>query len=645
LAHCSICGATTDPRILAYADMLTDSVRHQLRRAAPDGQAVDSLCPQCVLDAMYAVVDARHDTSLHTTSEPHTTFPYYHPWEETVLGQTARLPDYATFDGNGVTIAFLDSGFYPHPDLLKAVPFDHVPAWETMTALDLRSWLRDRPTRLVHYVDLRQNGEQTGLDADSLWDNHWLSWHGQMTTVIAAGNGLLSQGRLRGYAPRAGVLPIAVGQGDGRIPEEDILAGFQWLLRDDNWARYNVRVVNVSVGGDFPDYWTDNAVCLAAEELSRQGVLICAAAGNSGTERLLAPAQTPSVLTVGGFDDANRPWSPHHPDEVAGLTLYHHNFGQVYAADGPIRKPELLAVGRYVGSPILPPSPVLHETHAIAALRDVLMGDDPAHLERLLSHWHRVMHVEDERQALGQLLTEHRARKDKDASLPEIWQALRKRMNAHKWIHPYYQHADGSSVAVAQVSAVAAQMFQANPRLTGEQVKALLLATALRVEHFPLAQQGRGILQPVAAGAAALRAPGGILAGFPASGAVVHERQLHKWNFRGTLTRQTAVGPQRDAAPSPGRSEYAYVGLYAPGASAVSLIGSFNNWTPALLPLERTPEGWWHTAVNLPPGLHPYRFWVVDRAHPDGHWVTDPENPRRIESGYREPHGLLVIDG
>ena len=649
MAHCPLCGAITDPRILANADTLTDATQRQLRTVAPGWQPALGLCPQCALDAVRAWAATRSDAPLNTMTDPPTTFPYYHPDEETVLGQTARLPDYATFGGQGVTIAFLDSGFYPHPDLLADPPAETMPAWETMTPGALRAWLRARPTRLVHYVDLRgveRHGDvaQEGLDADSLWDTDWLSWHGEMTTVIAAGNGRLSGGRLRGYAPRAGVLPIAVGRGDGRIPEADILAGFQWLLRDDNWARYNVRVVNVSVGGDHPDYWTDNAVCLAAEELSRRGVLICAAAGNSGAEHLLAPAQAPSVLTVGGYDDANRRWSPHLPEDVARLTLYHHNFGHVYAPDGPLQKPEILAVGRYVASPILPPSPVLRETHAIAALRQVLMGDDPAHLERLLAHWHRVMHVDEEKQALGRLLEERRAHRDKDAALPEIWQALRKRMNAHKWVHAYYQHADGTSVAVAQVSAVAAQMFQANPHLSGEQVKALLLATARRVDHFPAAQQGEGVLQPVAAVTAALRAPGGILAGFPVSGTLVHARQLRKWNFQGTLTRQAAAVPHAFGGHAASPSEYAYFGHYAPGASAVSVLAAFNGWTPALQPLERTPEGWWHTAVQLPPGLYPYRFWVVDRRRPDGHWVSDPENPRRIESGYATPHALLVID-
>ncbi|MEZ4584193.1 MAG: S8 family serine peptidase [Caldilineaceae bacterium] len=643
MAHCPLCGAITDPRILAYANTLTDATQRQLRTVAPGWLPALGLCPQCALDAVRVLGATRSDAPLNTLTDPPTTFPYYHPDEETVLGQTARLPDYATFGAQGVTIAFLDSGFYPHPDLLAGRRRTPCPRGEhdACCTAHVVAGAADAAGALC---DLRGDRVQEGLDADSLWETDWLSWHGEMTTVIAAGNGWLSGGRLRGYAPRAGVLPIAVGRGDGRIPEADILAGFQWLLQDDNWARYNVRVVNVSVGGDHPDYWTDNAVCLAAEELSRRGVLICAAAGNSGAERLLAPAQAPSVLTVGGYDDANRRWSPHLPEEVARLSLYHHNFGHVYAADGPLQKPEILAVGRYVASPILPPSPVLRETHAIAALRQVLTGDDPAHLERLLAHWHRVMHVEEEKLALGRLLEQRRAHREMDAALPEIWQALRKRMNAHKWVHAYYQHADGTSVAVAQVAAVAAQMFQANPRLNGEQVKALLLATARPIGHFPTTLQGRGVLQPVAAVTAALRAPGGILAGMPVSGTVVHARQLRKWNFQGTLTRQSATVPRAfgDHVASP--SEYAYLGHYAPGASAVSVLAAFNGWTPALQPLERTPEGWWHTAVQLPPGLYPYRFWVVDRPHPDGHWVSDPENPRRIESGYAAPHALLVID-
>ena len=201
---------------------------------------------------------------------------------------------------------------------------------------------------------------------------HGDSWHGQMTMVVAAGNGLLSQGSLSRLCPRANLLAIKIGRGGGRIPEEDILRGLQWLLRDNNWRRYNVRVLNISVGGDFPEPWQTNAVCLAAEALSAKGVLITAAAGNRGRAELLAPAQAPSVLTVGGFDDANRRWNPVAPGEQERLTLYPHNYGAVLGPHGVIHKPEVLALARWLPSPILPVSPIFQEMVALGKLQDDL---------------------------------------------------------------------------------------------------------------------------------------------------------------------------------------------------------------------------------------------------------------------------------
>lgn len=52
-------------------------------------------------------------------------------------------------------------------------------------------------------------------------------------------------------------------------------------------------------------------------------------------------------------------------------------------------------------------------------------------------------------------------------------------------------------MAVTQVSAVAAQMLQANPTLTGDAVRRLLLETALALPHLQSRQMGAGLLQPV----------------------------------------------------------------------------------------------------------------------------------------------------
>jgi hypothetical protein len=46
----------------------------------------------------------------------------------------------------------------------------------------------------------------------------------------------------------------------------------------------------------------------------------------------------------------------------------------------------------------------------------------------------------------------------------------------------------------------------------------------------------------------------------------------------------------------------------------------------------------------LPAGRHAYRFWLATDADAQGHWLPDPENPRRTESGYHTSHSLLVIE-
>jgi serine protease AprX len=440
-----------------------------------------------------------------------------------------------------------------------------------------------------------------------------------MTTTLALGNGLLSEGRYAGYAPAAGLLPIKIGRGDGRIPEEDILRGLNWLLEDDRWQRYGVRVLNVSVGGDFAEGWEANPVCLAAEELTRRGVFIAAAAGNRGIEQLLAPAQAPSVLTVGGVDDLNRLWSPHAAAEVERLALYPHNWGRVRSAQRVWRKPELLALARWLPAPILPPTPIFQEMHAIARLRATLLAGD-GHLDDLAAHWVQTLHSDP-------IYRRSHPEQSPDDWRGEMWAALRKRMNAHKWVHAYYQHVDGTSVAVAQVSAVAAQMVQANPALTPDQIKALLMQTAQPLRHLPRLRAGAGLLQPARAVAAALRAVGGPLAGLP---------------FSGTQPQPLSALPT--AVPTWGDGEHAvYTGLYAPAATHVSVIGPFNGWQPGRYALTRSATGWWHGVVCLPSERHAYRFWAEGGPFGAGDWLPDPEQPEHIESGYDAGHSVLDL--
>lgn len=628
---CPVCSQACDPRLLAAATTLRPPIVEWIvRRVDPAWGPEHGLCPVCAATYARLFAAQRSHISLHISTDPHTTFPYYHRDEEILLSQPARLPDYHTVTGAGATIAFLDSGYYPHPDLTLNTGWSTGDlAWHQLPQRRWRSTLEQVGLRLKEYVDLTDGGERIGLDTPSLWDGAGDSWHGQMTTCLAAGNGYLSDGDYRGYAPEASILAIKIGRGGGRIPEEDILRGLEWLLEADRWEQYGVRVVNISVGGDFPQEWNENPVCRAAHALTARGVFVAAAAGNRGVDELLAPAQTPTVMTVGGVEDYNRRLQPDVPSQLEMISLYHHNTGTVAYGQDRIRKPEILALARWLPSPVLPASHIFYEMAAIDHVRRVLRGQDgdlPLDLLRRAENQPEAGLRSDEIVV------------DVTHWMPEVWHGLRQRMNAHKWVHRHYQHVDGTSVAVTQVSAVAAQMLQANPSLSSDSIRTLMCESALTLPHLPLRQTRAGLLQPTRAVAAALRAAGGPLSGYPVSATALSESELHKWQLHGTLAVHKLV-----SGASERQSRPVYVGLWTPQAHTVSVLGSFNRWQPDALPLQQAANGWWHAVLWLPAGAHLYRFWVVDEQHPQGYWIRDPENPNTAESGYRVAHSQISI--
>src|SRR5262249_1579175 len=100
-----------------------------------------------------------------------------------ILPTPLRIGAPDAFRGRGVTIAFLDSGFYAHPDLVE--PAD----------------------RIVRYVDIT-NARRRREDLDQPDES---SWHGMMTSVVACGNGALSNGFYRGAASEARLVLVKVG--------------------------------------------------------------------------------------------------------------------------------------------------------------------------------------------------------------------------------------------------------------------------------------------------------------------------------------------------------------------------------------------------------------------------------------------------
>lgn len=80
--------------------------------------------------------------------------------------------------------------------------------------------------------------------------------------------------------------------------------------------------------------------------------------------------------------------------------------------------------------------------------------------------------------------------------------------------------------------------------------------------------------------------------------------------------------------------------LVAPEASAVTVVGDFNDWSMSATPLERTEgDGVWHVTVPLVPGRYRYAF-VVNGAI----WRNDPEAPA-AEDEFGRANSVVTVGG
>jgi hypothetical protein len=76
-----------------------------------------------------------------------------------------------------------------------------------------------------------------------------------------------------------------------------------------------------------------------------------------------------------------------------------------------------------------------------------------------------------------------------------------------------------------------------------------------------------------------------------------------------------------------------------PDAHAVSVVGSFNGWSPAATPMVRGEDGRWQVKIRMRPGRFEYKFAV------DGtEWVPDPSNPEAVDDGFGGRNSVLVVD-
>ena len=405
---------------------LPEDLRLLIAANAPDMRALDAVCARCVRLFERAKEQILSDAATNTDGS-------------FVLSTPLRLDADERFTGKGVTIAFLDSGFYPHVDL--TTPQNRILAYQNMNTPE---------------------GEIA-----TLFDTDVASWHGMMTSVVAAGNGSLSNGFYRGIAPDASVVLVKLAR-TGRITEQNIQDALEWVL--ENRAKYQIRVVNISAGGDFEQSYLHDSLSRTVEECVGQGITVVCAVGNAGhlpNHPVFPPASSPSCIAVGGLDDKNS-------INRAKRGMYRSSYGPTL--DG-FQKPEIIAPSIWVPAPILPNTPTAQQA-------DLLKTLDKAEDIEL----HKII------EAHPNLELELDAALDRPAYM--IRQIITLKLQQESVINKNYKFVDGTSFAAPIVSAIAAQMLEANPNLTPQQIKRCLISTAERLPGYEVDRQGWGVVDP-----------------------------------------------------------------------------------------------------------------------------------------------------
>lgn len=213
--------------------------------------------------------------------------------------------------GQGITVAVIDSGVTPEKDL-QVDPTKGKP-----------------DSRVIEQFTYNSNSGHVN-DATG---------HGTHVAGIIGGSGYVSKGLYSGIAPQVNFISLKIADENGMAYESDAISAMQWVL--ENKDRYNIRVVNLSINSTEESSYHESALDAAAEILWFNGIVVVASVGNKGKSEgyntaNAAPANDPFIITVGASDENSTPFIS--DDSISAFSAHGRTI------DG-INKPEIIAPG------------------------------------------------------------------------------------------------------------------------------------------------------------------------------------------------------------------------------------------------------------------------------------------------------------
>lgn len=222
------------------------------------------------------------------------------------------------FTGQGIDVAIIDTGVSPVKGL-------------------------NSPGKVIHGPDLSLESQSPGLTRVDT------NGHGTFQAGLIAGKDpeLVAPyadqpaNVYRGIAPDARIVSVKVGTADGGVDVTQVIAAINWVVDHKNDNGMNIRVLSLSYGTNSLQSYVTDPLSFAAERAWRAGIVVVAAAGNTGYQRgvgapgLADPAYNPTIIAVGGYDSkGNADWN----DDVVGT----------YSASAntrTARRPDFVALG------------------------------------------------------------------------------------------------------------------------------------------------------------------------------------------------------------------------------------------------------------------------------------------------------------
>jgi len=396
-----------------------------------------------------------------TFAAPKYVLPHRYTWDADMIN--SDLAHYEGYTGKGVYVAVLDVGLAPNWR-------DYFPVDRIATNLGKGFY------EPIHVDPTTRELVSAGFVEETSWIGSVGTTHGThvVSTIIgynyyappdAAAGLALPPIYVEGIAPDVTIIPVRVlktyvlppytgPEGVTFGTDLAVAAGINYVTELAN-AGYKPMIISMSIGGPEPSPLIEEAI----DEAIAAGVIVVAAAGNSGTAGMDWPGAYPDVISVGACGWRYEWWWPDDPD----------------GPDGPGYYPGYMFRLWWLQD----------ETHGY---RDIPEDPEEAKYDVYVVDW-----SSRENQTLGAL---YETTQELDVVAPGSWvrgpyPGMPGYAHLPWWASGWgwlvspnpgnFYYLGGTSMATPHVSAVAALMLQKNPSLNQATIESIIKSTALPI--------------------------------------------------------------------------------------------------------------------------------------------------------------------